>query len=395
MGALQLIRGVLDGLSVGTQIRNAQIQDEARRRMIAREDREMQIRDREMELQDTDWQTRMIQAGARRVGDDGTIAEELRHDGKQVAGMMGGDMIPEGTVVGQNIRKAAGGQTVRRKMKDGSTVAFELPTAEQQQERAYSNYQKRETAKQRADEQARLERETEELNRFGVDLPDEMQKVFGAKKVSPQRLAEFASAFSAIQRMRQQQNQPMIDPKNLGNMPPIPADQAGGVASLIGRLAPGSHYFNNYEDDKTTAIRENPLTGEYSTKEFAGTVAPKPKRTAAKGGSKTGAQSGGKLTTAQLADALVEKVLTEDSSGDINNAIRNVEKFYQSDPDLSRPGVRMLVKGKLEKLKRDPKFLAAQKEQQSQRKTAGGAAASGGKKLSADDYLKNLSQEEE
>lgn len=387
MGALHVIRGILDGLSVGTTIRQAQLQEQARQREIARQDREDELRDVEFDL-------RMNQAGAKRVDDAGMVTEPIRYDGKPIPGMIGADAIPEGAVMGQSIRKSIAGQTVRRRQRDGKVVAYEVPSLEQQQANAYEAYDRRERSKQRADETARLEREMEELNRFGVDLPEEMRKIFGTKKVSPQRLAEFASAFTAIQKAREKENQPMIDPRNLSAMPPIPADQAGGVASLIGRIAPGSHYFNNYESNQTTAIRENPLTGEYSTKEFAGTVAPRPSRTAAKGGGKTGTAAGKQPTPTQIADALVEKVMAEDTSGDIDNAIRNVDKFYQNDPDLSKPGMRMLVKGKLQRLKRDPKFMEGQKDRQAERKKAGGATSAGGKGLSAADYLKSLEQEE-
>jgi hypothetical protein len=360
MGALHVIRGILDGLSVGTTIRQAQLQEQARQREIARQDREDELRDVEFQL-------RMNQSGAKRVDDAGMVTEPIRYDGKTpIPGMIGADAIPEGAVMGESIRKSIGGQTIRRRQRDGKIVAYEVPTLEQQQANAYEAYDRRERSKQRADETARLERGTEELNRFGVDLPEEMRKVFGTKKVSPQRLAEFASAFTAIQKAREKENQPMIDPRNLSAMPPIPADQAGGVASLIGRIAPGSHYFNNYENDTTTAIRENPLTGEYSTKKFSKTVAPRPNASKSKGGSGEGRQP----TQTMIADALVEKVMAEDTSGDIDNAIRNVDKFYQNDPELSKPGMRMLVKAKLQKLKRNPKFMAAQKDRQPEQNQA-------------------------
>lgn len=109
------------------------------------------------------------------------------------------------------------------------------------------------------------------------------------------------------------------------------------------------------------------------------------KQDGAKTSNPRGSVSNGKpLTPAQLADSLAEKVLAEDTSGDVNNAIRNLDKFYENDPDLSRPGVRMLVKGRLQKMARDPKFL----ESQAQRREAKKKTAPQGKGPSADEYLK-------
>lgn len=208
----EVLQGILQGTQLGMQLRREKLYQEAQQRHEAR-------LNREDELRDVEFQIRMNQAGARPVDDAGLVTDEIRHDGQTaIPGMIGADMIPAGAVIGNNIRKAAGGQTVRRKMKDGRQVAYELPTAEQQQERAYRDY----ASRQEADENARLNRETksykakkqleaDELERSGVTLKPEVASLLGvdpSRKFMPAQIDKLVRAAALMGTMRQKGEKP-------------------------------------------------------------------------------------------------------------------------------------------------------------------------------------------
>lgn len=203
----EVLQGILQGTQLGMQLRREKLYQEAQQRQQVRLDREDELRDQEFQI-------RMNQAGARQVDDAGMVTDEIRHDGTTaMPGVIGADMIPAGAVIGNNIRKAAGGQTVRRKNRDGSTVAYKLPTFEQRQERAYKSYADR----QEADENARLNRETkahkakkqqeaDDLSQNGISLAPEVAGLLGvdpSRKFMPAQIDELARAAALMGSMRQ------------------------------------------------------------------------------------------------------------------------------------------------------------------------------------------------
>jgi hypothetical protein len=230
-----------------------------------------------------------------------------------------------------------------------------------------------------------------------VDVPEDIAKALKIKPgpVSGKTLDRITRTHDMLERLRQRADQaqhPAVKFSSTG----IDRD-TGEILKTITFAdgstrteATGSYDKNYVAADKRIAERRAP-TGRGTD------------------GGQAGGQAGGKarggrpLTPAQLADALTERAIREDTSGDIQNAIRNVDKFYQDDEDFQRPGIRLMVKGRLQKMARDPKYLDREKEERKRRLKAkaegepGNSGSSGsktGKGLTASDYLNQLSKEE-
>ncbi|MDX2267149.1 MAG: hypothetical protein NW208_03520, partial [Bryobacter sp.] len=123
------------------------------------------------------------------------------------------DLIPAGTVLGETLRKAKPGQTIRYRTRKGEERSYEIPTVEEQQQRAYEQY----AAKQQADEGARLGRETasfqrkkqleeEYRNKSGITLSPEVAQAIGVPagtKFLPEQIDEIARAAASIGAIRQ------------------------------------------------------------------------------------------------------------------------------------------------------------------------------------------------
>jgi hypothetical protein len=83
--------------------------------------------DNEQQMQDASFIQKMQQLGARSIGEDGMVQDELPIPAG-LTGTLGG-------LAGSRVpitRKAAGGQVVRYKTKDGQSLAFEVPDAREQ-----------------------------------------------------------------------------------------------------------------------------------------------------------------------------------------------------------------------------------------------------------------------
>lgn len=223
-----VLDGIMRGINLGLTMRREKLFQEAQQKQMAR-------LDREDELRDIDFQARMQQAGARPVDEAGMVDEPVLADGKAQPGMIGAEAIAKGTPVGSVLRKAAGGQTIRRKMKDGRELRYELPSYEQQQERAYRDY----AARQEADENARLARETaafkakkrleaEDLEANGVSLSPEVAGLLGVdvkRKFLPAQIDELVRSAALMGNMRQRGDKPADEVMSFHDF----TDDAGNV----------------------------------------------------------------------------------------------------------------------------------------------------------------------
>lgn len=106
----------------------------------------------------------------------------------------------------------------------------------------------------------------------------------------------------------------------------------------------GKRILRTYMNDGT--YKDEPFEGQY--------VAPPAKSRPPASGSRRTNSGQGRMTLKQRADAMTEKVLAENRGGRIEDAIRNAERFYENDPDMS-PAVRSMVLANLRRMKRTRK----------------------------------------
>jgi hypothetical protein len=318
-----IVRGLLNGYQIGSMLQRQQAEMRQQQRLEQAEKFDQEMRSASLLSQ-------LTGAGARPI----TESDQYEMDGGaavRFGGVNGVELNPAEAMTVTPSTKFSRVLTV-----PGTGQRLLLPSIDERDERearvsARSLLDRNRAQAEALREAERIKEESRarQLETEGLPLPSDLATIFGApagKKVMPGYMDELMRAATYRESL------------NARPAPgaPIPSKVSYVVDQATGNVTPIIPF-----------VDEKGMPQIRSGAPAQGIARPRPRE-----GSRSAAASNKprKLTPAQKADVLTEVVLKGTQSPNIEDAIANVEKFYQDDPRFT-PAMRVMVKQRLRRMK--------------------------------------------
>lgn len=191
----ELLSGIIQAHGLAQHIKSSAIQDEAHRRLMARQQHEDSLKEAE---------DRLKMAGtASEINPDGTVQERIARDPMTPtsipSGVPGLPDMPVNIGPGQT-RQADPARTVQIKNAQGPARRYELPTREQQQRQGEADFQRNAMVQARAPIEAQQAMQAQ----YGIDVPPELNAQLGLPPGTKHLQDNVARLMEAATRMRKE-----------------------------------------------------------------------------------------------------------------------------------------------------------------------------------------------